>query len=163
MQTTTDTTAAALLAKCRFQDEFELLKDDDPELVRSATEESLRYHPAGIFSNPRFGVKDTELGGTRILPGMPIHLAITAGNLDPAKFPDPLKFKVGRDPRGILTFGLGVHFCMGAILSRRVIQTSLATFMRRFPDFHLADPDFQPEYFGVAGELSPKSIPMVLN
>jgi cytochrome P450 len=163
LDTTANTTTATMLQKSRYPEQFAQIREE-PELAEIAVEEALRMHPAGIFTNPRYARVDTELGGTPILKGMTVLMCVTAGNLDPDKYPDPLTFDIRRDPKHILTFGRGPHFCLGAVIARRAASTSLATLMRRFPDFRLADPDFTPTYQGpIWGELDPGPLPMQLN
>jgi cytochrome P450 len=161
LDTTTTTTSAALLMKCRNQDQFAQIVEE-PELVDSAVEETLRLHPAGIFTNPRYALVDTEIGGTPIYRGMTVLLFVSAGNLDPEKYPDPLSFDIRRNPRHILTFGRGTHFCVGAPIARKAAHAALRVLMERFPNFTLTDPAYQPNYAGVRGELAPGSMPMQL-
>ncbi len=159
---TASATTGMLLARCRFADQFDRLINER-ELIPSAVEESLRYHPAGIFVIPRFAVEDTDLHGTRIYKDMPVHVSVAAGNLDADEYPDPLTFDIERNPKRILTFGAGPHNCAGALLSRRIMAHSLGAFMQRFPGLRLADPEFELTYQGQIGELAAVSLPMLLS
>jgi cytochrome P450 len=161
MTTTSTTTSATLLAWMRHRDQFALLRSE-PDLLAGAVEESLRLHPAGLFIFPRFVAVDTELGGTRLPGGLPVHICVAAANLDPEVFPDPLRFDIRRNPKHIMSFGAGGHFCAGAILARKIVQASLRAFMDRFPDLQLADPDYRPKYHGQLGETAPESMLMRL-
>jgi cytochrome P450 len=138
MTTTSTTTAMTLLAWVHHREQFELLRSE-PELAPGAIEESLRLHPSGLFVFPRFVAQDTELGGTRLWKEMPLHVCVAAANLDPEVYPNPLEFDIRRNPKHIATFGAGRHFCVGAILARKIIPTSLLAFMRRFPELRLVD------------------------
>jgi cytochrome P450 len=160
--TTSTTTAATLLAWMRHRDQFDLL-EDEPELLASAVEESVRLHPAGLFIFPRFAVDDTELGGTGIPGGLVVHLCVAAANLDPTVYADPLRFDIRRNPKHIMSFGAGAHYCAGGILARKIIQASLRVIMHRYPDLMFADPDYQPRYHGQLGETAPESMRMRLH
>jgi cytochrome P450 len=157
MTTTSTESAMMLYAWIRHREQFAVL-DDEPEGLAAAVEECLRLHPAGLFVFPRFAVDDTDLGGTTIRADMPVHACVAAANLDPTVYPDPLSFDIRRNPKHTLTFGAGPHFCAGGLLARRILQTSLRAFMRRFPQLRLADDDFEPTYHGQLGEVAPVSI-----
>lgn len=159
--TTSTTMAMTLYAWMRHRDEFEILRAE-PELLPGAVDEALRLHPAGLFVFPRFAATDTELAGTKIPKDLPVHVCVAAANLDPEVYPDPLCFDIRRRPKHIMTFGAGPHYCAGGILARKIIQEGLRAFMERFPNLHLADPDFRPIYRGQLGEVAPESIMMRL-
>lgn len=162
LMTTSIVTTVLLYTWMREREQFELIYSE-PDLIWSAVEESLRLHPPGITGNVRFATEDTEIGGTKIWQGMPVFAAIVAANLDPTVYPDPLRFDIRRDPKRILTFGTGPHYCIGSILAQRIMATSLRTFMRRFPNLQLVEPNFELRYYGQIGELSPIELPMRLN
>ena len=130
--------ACAVATFARHPDAWERLARD-PELAVSATEEVLRYEPAGSGS-PRVAVesfryKELEIAaGTVALPSGP------AANRDPAVYPDPDRFDVTRrHAQPMLTFGGGVHYCLGASLARAEIQEALPILARRLPRLELAD------------------------
>ena len=158
---TSAATAMLLYAWMRYRDQFEIL-NDQPDLIPDAIEEALRFHPAGLFVFPRFAAVDTEIGGTPIPAGTPVHPCVAAANFDPTHYPDPMRFDIRRQPKHIATFGFGAHFCAGAILARRILATSLPAFMSRYPDLALVDPDWTPVYHGQLGETVPTSLPMRL-
>ncbi len=97
LTTTTTETAVTLWCWMTHRDEFEILRER-PELMPQAIEEALRLHPAGLFIFPRFVTEDTEVGGTALFEGMPLHVCVAAADLDPVAYPDPLEFKIDRDP-----------------------------------------------------------------
>jgi cytochrome P450 len=83
--------------------------------------------------------EDAEFGG-RLLPRDAIVWAMLgAANRDPAKFPDPDRFDIGRTPNEHLAFGGGVHHCLGAHLARMESQIAIGTLVRRFPKLELAE------------------------
>ena len=150
MTTTSTTAAMTLYAWMRYRDQFEIL-NDQPELIPDAVEESLRFHPAGLFVFPRFAAVDTEIGGTPIPAGTPVHPCVAAANFDATHYPDPLRFDIRRQPKHIATFGFGGHFCAGAILARKILASSLRAFMSRYPDLALVDPDWDARLSRPAG------------
>lgn len=162
LMTTSIEATVLLFNRMRYRDQFELLHTE-PELIWPAIEESLRLHPAGLVAAVRFATRDTEIGGTKIWQGMPVHTAVGAANLDPTVYPDPLRFDIRRDPKQILTFGTGPHYCIGGILAQRIMAISLREFMQRFPDMQLIDPDFEFKYYGQVAELSPVEMRVRLN
>jgi cytochrome P450 len=161
MTTTSTTAAMTLYAWMRYRDQFEILSSQ-PALIPDAVEESLRCHPAGLFVFPRFAAVDTEIGGTPIPAGTPVHPCVAAANFDATHYPDPLRFDIRRQPKHIATFGFGGHFCAGAILARKILASSLRAFMSRYPDLALIDPDWAPVYHGQLGEIAPADLPMRL-
>jgi cytochrome P450 len=132
----------------------------DPSLIPEAIEECLRLGSNGYFTFPRIAMRDTEVGGTRILKGMVVRPSPLAPNYDPDVFPDPLRFDIHRKPRRILSFGAGPHHCIGNILGRTTITIAITRLLQRFPKAHISDPNFTPVYGGAVGELRLQSLPM---
>ncbi|WP_242127411.1 cytochrome P450 [Sphingobium sp. Sx8-8] len=159
LTTTSISTACALLNLARHPDQLQILQDD-MDLLPMAIEECLRIHAPGYLSFPRFARQDLTIGGTPVYAGAVIGVSPQAANYDPVVFPDPLRFDVRRNPKNIMTFGTGIHNCVGSRLARFVIQASLRKFMERFPKFRLEDRNYRPKYIGQRGELLPVSIPM---
>jgi cytochrome P450 len=136
---------------------------DNPALIPDAIEECLRLGSNGYFTFPRVATRDTEVGGTPIHKGMVVRPSPLAPNYDPDVFPDPLRFDIHRKPRRILSFGTGPHHCIGNILGRAAITTAIRRLLARFPNSHLADPNFKPVYGGAVGELRLQSLPIRLH
>jgi cytochrome P450 len=132
----------------------------EPNLMPIAVEECLRVAAGGYFTFARVATCNTDLGDTRIEKGMIVRPSPQAANLDPAVFPDPLRFDVRRNPRRILAFGAGTHHCIGNVLGRIAISIAVSRLLARFPSAHLADPDFVPVYGGAVGELRIRELPM---
>ena len=63
-----------------------------------------------------------------------------AAGRDPARYPDPDKLDIHREPKPHLGFGFGMHTCLGAVLARMEVQEPVSTVLDRFPEFHLAKP-----------------------
>ena len=103
-----------------------------------AVEEALRWE-APVSLMPRFAPVDTEQFGAPIRGGNHILFGVAAANRDPSQFPEPERFDIDRDPTMSMTFGLGMHFCVGAHLARAEIATALDVFLERFDDLKLVD------------------------
>ncbi|MDB5395635.1 MAG: putative cytochrome, partial [Rhodospirillales bacterium] len=90
---------------------------------------------------------DVRLGGAPIKKGDWVLFGITAANNDPKVFPNPRKFDPSRDNRELISFGRGVHFCLGMHLARRELETALKVVFERYPDMRLT-PGSKVEYVG---------------
>jgi cytochrome P450 len=108
-----------------------------PELIKTAVEEVLRYESSNQLGN-RMAVEEVELGSLKLPPGTPITLCIGAANRDPAQFPDPERFDIGRNPNRHLAFATGAHQCAGMALARLEGMIAISRFLARFPDYSLA-------------------------
>lgn len=116
-------------------DQRALLRDD-PSRLPNAVEEILRYH-APPETITRFATAEVEVGGVVIPPYSTVLIAGGAANRDPAQFPDPDRFDVTRDTRGHLTFGQGIHYCMGRPLAKLEGEVALQALFMRFPGLSL--------------------------
>jgi cytochrome P450 len=135
----------------------------DRSLIPQAIEECLRWAgTAGYVTFARFATEDFELSGTPIYAGMPVRISPQSTSFDETRYPDAQRFDIHRDPKDVLVFGLGAHHCIGHRLARQTLRLALERLLDRFPDAHLADPDFQPTYVGAVGELRIESMPMHL-
>jgi unspecific monooxygenase len=114
-------------------------------LVRTAIEELLRYDtPLPLFE--RWVLEPVEIAGVTLEPGTQVALLYASGNRDPRKFREPARVDFTRDPNPHLTFGLGIHFCLGAPLARLELQIVLPALARAFPALRLAAPDAPVAY-----------------
>ncbi|WNF00486.1 cytochrome P450 [Streptomyces luomodiensis] len=112
---------------------------EDPDLVRGAVEELLRFVPLGMgASMPRYATEDIEVGGTLVRSGEPVLVAVGSANRDALRFDQPGTLNVARPATQHLGFGHGVHHCLGASLARLELQEALGALITRFPDLHLA-------------------------
>jgi cytochrome P450 len=159
---TTTGAGATLYGMYSHPEQLEEVKRDR-DLVPQAIEECLRWAgTAGYVTFARFATQDFELNGTPIYAGMPVRISPQATSFDEAKYPDPQRFDIHRDPKDVMVFGLGAHHCIGHRLARQTLRIALERLLDRFPDAHLADPDFEPTYVGAVGELRIESMPMHL-
>ncbi|MBF5001226.1 cytochrome P450 [Nocardia sp. BSTN01] len=111
----------------------------DPALVPDAVEELMRYlSVADIFY--RYATEDIELGGETIGKGSTVVVSLLAANRDPRRFDDPDTLDVHRTARGHLSFGHGMHLCLGQQLARIEMRAGFAGLLRRFPTLALAVP-----------------------
>ncbi|MFM7718028.1 MAG: cytochrome P450 [Actinomycetota bacterium] len=118
----------------------------DPSLVPTAVEEILRYEPSSPMFE-RWVLEDTEIGGVPVPRGAELGLLFISANRDAAVFEDPDRMDVGRVENPHLSFGAGVHFCLGAPLARIELQTSFATMLERFPRMELVEePRWKPNF-----------------
>ncbi|MCC8246175.1 cytochrome P450 [Saccharothrix luteola] len=112
---------------------------DDPELLPGAVEELMRYlSVADIFY--RYATEDVELGGETITKGSTVVVSLLAANHDPRRFDDPGTLDVRRQARGHLSFGHGIHQCLGQQLARIELRAGFGGLLRRFPTLALAIP-----------------------
>ncbi|MFD4433726.1 cytochrome P450, partial [Nocardia sp. NPDC058497] len=119
----------------------------DPELVPNAVEELMRYlSVADIFY--RYATEDIELCGETIGKGSTVVISLLAANRDPLRFDNPDTLDVHRTARGHVSFGHGVHLCLGHQLARLEMRAGFTGLLRRFPSLELAVP---------AGEVKLKS------
>jgi cytochrome P450 len=108
----------------------------DPSLVPNAVEETLRFQPTGPHL-ARYVVQDVEYYGTTVPAGSAILLLVGSANRDERRYEDPDRFDVHRDNSQHLTFGYGLHFCLGASLARLEGRVALEEVLRRFPDWEV--------------------------
>jgi len=122
-----DTTAGlignSILCMLKRPDVLEALRAN-PALVEQAVEETLRFEPPAL-SCSRHVNENLELGGVPIPQGSELLLGLGAANRDPARYPDPDRFDLKRDLSGLLSFGGGRHFCLGAALARLEARLAL--------------------------------------
>jgi cytochrome P450 len=117
-----------------------------PELVPLAVEELMRWDtPLQLFE--RWVLEDVEIHGVHVPRGAELGLLFGSANRDPATFAVPDELRLDRDPNPHVTFGAGIHFCLGAPLARLELQTSFATVLRRLPRLELVEaPQWKPGY-----------------
>lgn len=156
----TDTTrnqlAAGIDAFCDHPDQWELLAER-PELGRAAADEVTRYAPV-IIGTARIATVDTELCGFTIPTGSFVDVYTSAANRDPSMYDRPHEFDIGRSGAPpVLTFGGGIHFCLGVHLAKAELEQSLVTMARRMPGLHRTGPAPWKSVLGITG---PATLPV---
>src|SRR3954466_6879620 len=132
-ETTTNLIGNGLVALDRNPDQKRRLIDN-PELIKTAVEEMLRYESSNQLGN-RMTTERVELGGIMLDAGTSITLCIGAANRDPAQFPDPESFDIARTPNRHLAFATGAHQCAGMALARLEGAIAVSRFLARFPNY----------------------------
>ncbi|WP_245334228.1 cytochrome P450, partial [Bradyrhizobium guangdongense] len=135
-ETTTNLIGNGLVALDRHPDQKQRLIDN-PELIKTAVEEMLRYESSNQLGN-RMTTERVELGGVMLDAGTSVTLCIGAANRDPAQFPDPERFDIARTPNRHLAFATGAHQCAGMALARLEGAIAISRFLARFPNYSVS-------------------------
>ncbi|HEY1371970.1 MAG TPA: cytochrome P450 [Candidatus Binatia bacterium] len=135
-ETTVSFLGTAIFTLLRHPNAWEALRSN-PGLLQSGIDELLRYE-SPVQTYGREAQVDVILGGKRIRRGQTVLVLVGAVNRDPAKFPDPDRFDLGRRENHHLAFSHGIHTCLGQGLSRLEGQIALETLARRMPGLRLA-------------------------
>ncbi|WFU43153.1 cytochrome P450 [Bradyrhizobium sp. CB82] len=148
-ETTVNLIGNGLLALHRNPDQLALLKAR-PELISNAIEEFLRYD-SSVQMTGRVTLEDIDdLGGKRIPKGETVLCLLGSANRDPAVYPDrPDRLDIIRENVKPLSFGGGIHFCLGAQLARIEAEIAINTLLRRLPDLRVDDvenPEWRPTF-----------------
>jgi pimeloyl-[acyl-carrier protein] synthase len=134
-ETTTYLIANGILALLQNPTEFIKLKEN-PTLISNAVEELFRFcGPA--FSVVRRAKVDVQINGQNIQAGQKIYCLLHAGNHDPERFDQPSKLDISRQDNRHLGLGLGIHFCLGAALTRLETKIAINSLIHNFPNMHL--------------------------
>ena len=135
-ETTAGLIGNGVLALLRHPGQFERLRED-PVLIPSAVEELLRFD-SPVQVDYRRVLADCELNGVPLRKRDNVVVLPGAANRDPAVFENPDRLDVGRDPRAHLSFGAGIHHCLGAPLARLQARIALEMLLERFRSIRLA-------------------------
>jgi cytochrome P450 len=138
-ETTTALLANGLVALLENPDQSDRLRSE-PEIARSAVEELLRYDAPVQIVFGRSAVDDFAVGDLALHAGQRIIAVLGGANRDPSAFPDPDRLRLDRDDGIPLSFGAGIHHCLGGALARLEGQVLLPRLLRRFPRLRLAGP-----------------------
>lgn len=149
-ETTVNLIGNGVLALLRHPDQLRRLRAQ-PELLASAVEEMARFDGPVGHSRHLFATAEVDFDGTVVDRGDIVFPVLLAANRDPAVFPQPDLFDIGRNPNRHLGYGHGIHYCLGAELARLQVRAVVGTLLRRFPDLALAvDPtelEWTPDVF----------------
>ena len=138
-ETTTNLIGNGLLALHRHRDQWERLKAD-PSLIPNAVEELLRYD-SSVQITGRVTNAEVEIGGVTLGATENVIALLGAANHDPAQYQDPDRLDVGRANVRPLSFGGGIHYCLGAQLARLEAELVFAALVERLPNIELPEKD----------------------
>ena len=151
----TDTTrnqlACCIALFCDHPDQWALLAEQ-PELAPRAVEESMRFLGA-VRATVRFASEDIEYRGVQFPKGTIVSTSLAGANRDPEAWQDPNEFDITAErDTAQMTFGSGIHFCMGAALARAELQEALPLLAQRMPGLERNGPlEWKPATFGIWG------------
>ncbi|MGW2669288.1 cytochrome P450 family protein [Streptomyces sp. NPDC001272] len=131
--------SGGLLTLLTHEEELEALRER-PGLLPEAVEELFRYAVPNHSAIRRFPTEPVEIGGVRIPAGDTVLFSLAAAHRDPARYPEPDRFDIGRADKAHLALGHGVHYCLGAPLARMQVTLALEALLRRLPGLRLAVP-----------------------
>jgi cytochrome P450 len=109
---------------------------EDPALIPAAVEELLRYEPPGTHI-ARYVTRDVEWHGQRVPEGSTMLVLVASANRDDRRYPDGDRFDIRREFKLGLTFGRGIHYCLGAALARLEGRIAVEEILKRFPEWHV--------------------------
>ncbi|HUN69582.1 MAG TPA: cytochrome P450 [Burkholderiales bacterium] len=160
-ETTTNHIANGLLSLLRFPDELEALRGDEA-LAPRAIEELLRYDgPSG--AQVRIVKVEQELRGKTLRPGDRVFIMLNAANRDPEAYDQPDRLVLGRGGVAHLTFGFGMHICLGFPLARMEGQVALPAVVRHWREIALAVPEGRIEWLNSLVFRGMKSLPLTVS
>ena len=156
-EATVNVSGNGLLALLEHPDQLQRLRDD-PALLPTAIEELMRFDsPLQLFE--RTATEDVEIGGVTVPAGKKIAALLGSANRDPAVFAEPDALDVGRTDNPHISFGAGVHFCIGAPLARVELQASFGALLGRTSRLELGRPAERRPEFVIRGL---RELPVVL-
>ena len=159
-ETTNDLIANGVLAFAQRSDQFDLLRTDPDAHIVNAVEEVLRYD-SPLKSVQRIATQDVALGdGQRVAKDDRVRWVISSANRDPDVFANPDDLDITRHPNPHVSFGSGVHHCLGATLARLEGQEAFAALARRCAGFELDTAPENLEYLPSVGQRTLLNLPV---
>ena len=144
-ETTRNLVGTAVLTLLKKPDAMQRLRNQ-PALLRSATEEALRFE-SPVRTISRVFVEDGEFAGVRVEKGQRVLTMLGAANRDPRQFESPNEFDIERKNNVHIAFGAGAHACMGSHLARLEAQVAIGSVVQRFPKLELtAEPEWMSHF-----------------
>ena len=137
-ETTANFTAMGVLLLLLHPDQLEIMRAS-PANVPPAVEEILRYLDITHLGRRRLALEDVRLGDELIKAGDAVIALSLSANRDERSFPDADRFDVTREARHHVSFGYGIHQCLGQPLARAELEIAFETLFRRIPDLRLAE------------------------
>lgn len=141
-ETTRSLIGNGMLALLKNPDQLQRLRDA-PELLDSAIDELLRYDSPVQFII-RVVMEDTQFKGRQLRTGQKMMILVGAANRDPAVFTDPNELDIGREEKSHISFGRGIHYCLGSPLALLEARAAFTGLLERFSSIRLlSDPDYR--------------------
>ncbi|WPB79165.1 cytochrome P450 [Archangium violaceum] len=160
-ETTVNLISGGTLALLQNPEQLERLRKE-PDLIGPAVEELLRYASPVEVSTERVTREDITVGGVTIPRGDLVFAVLASANRDERQFKDPNTLDLGREPNKHVSFGLGIHYCLGAPLARLEGQIALQTLVNRFPNLRLSKPAESLKWRTGVLMRGPKQLPVKL-
>lgn len=161
--TTKHTTSFALRAFAENPDQLAYLREDFDGRIGTAIEEFIRY-ASPVMTFRRTCVRETELGGRKIIPGDKVVMFYPSGSFDEDVFDDPWKFDLARHPNPHLGFGGGgVHFCLGNQLAKQMLRAIFKELVFRLESWECGEPELLGTNFMRAIKRMPMSFVPAVN
>lgn len=158
-ETTRSSLGGAIWALAKYPDQRQLLVDD-PQMIARSLAEILRWF-SPVYQMARTARRDVEVGGTLVREGERVAMLYGAGNHDPEVFADPHRLDLHREGASRhLTFGYGVHHCLGSRLALMQLKLILEAFLGAFPAYELAG---EPSYIRSNLVRAMKAMPIRLH
>ncbi|MFG2761658.1 cytochrome P450 [Streptomyces wuyuanensis] len=159
-ETTANTIGVGTLLLLQHPEQMEAMRRGEGDYPRSAVEEILRYYSVVHTGTPRWAKRDLVLSGQRIKAGDMIIVSLASANHDEELLNDAGEFDVTRKPSRHVTFGHGIHQCLGQHLARTQLAVAFPALLDRFPGMRLAVPESELSYRtrGLAGGVT--SLPL---
>jgi len=159
-ETTVNLLGNALVALLRAPEQAELLRER-PSLVPGAVEEFLRFDSSVEHATPRYVNEDLVIAGTAMRRGDVVMVALSSASRDVPVEGDPGVLDVAREGVRHLSFGYGIHYCLGAPLARLEAVVALETLLRRIPDLRAAGSLDELEWVPSGIMRGPLALPVV--
>lgn len=136
-ETTVNLIGSGVLALLQHPDQLLRLREE-PALIKSAIEELVRFVVPAETATERYAAEDVVIAGTTIPKGELVLAVVASANRDPKQFDKPDVLNIARENNRHLSFGQGIHYCLGAPLSRLEGQIAIGTLIKRAPKLRLS-------------------------
>jgi cytochrome P450 len=164
-----DTTASfianSVWALLTHPDQLAILRDD-PSVMPEAVQELLRWCTPVLVSRIRYATEDVDLGGARFAAGDAVMAVLCSANHDPREFPDADRLDLRRRPRQRsrphVSFGAGLHHCLGAVLAQHEAEIALTRLLGRYPHLGLATSSAALTWLPLSGMRKLERLPLAL-